>query len=73
MYGKKKDKKGIRLRNTWHHNILLRLDCTALGNQDTLRCVSVHTTPYAVLGLTLDVKAQSLRGQQQVPSALADL
>lgn len=37
------------------------------------RVFSVHTTPYAGLGLTLDVKAQSLRGQQQIPSASADL
>lgn len=36
---KKKDKKGIRLRNRWHHNRLLMLDCTAVRNQDTPICV----------------------------------
>lgn len=70
---KEKDKKGIRLRNMRHDNILLMLDLDSSEKSRHTDGVSVHITPYAGLGQTLDVKAQSLRDQQQVPIAMTDL
>lgn len=54
--------KGIRLRSMQHHNILLMLD-SQQWEMETHWCVfAVHIIPCAGLGLTRDVKAQSLRG-----------
>lgn len=47
---KKKKRQGIRLRNMWHHNILLMPDCTAVGNEDTLRCVFCSHHPIYCAG-----------------------
>lgn len=47
--GRRETKKGIRLRNRWHHNTLLTLDCPAVRNQDTPICVfcSHHAVRWA--------------------------
>lgn len=56
------DPKGLRGRSMQHHNILLMPD-SQQREMETHQCVlSVHIVPGAGLGLTLDMKAQSLKG-----------
>lgn len=56
-----KDKKGIRLRNMWHHNIFLMLDHTAVSNRDTLMRVFYSYHPIHWAAPDTGYKAQSLR------------